>query len=146
MLLPLELRELRLALAILLLARELGGELLEAPRSDAPERLQLEIGQALVPFPGPPEIFLERGELLLDAHRRAFLQLQPVEQAMPLVVERVQFLLELRPVAEQLEQPLVFDGGFATAESIRQPPQAFRQVACTLEPAAAVNEWPRSMQ
>ncbi len=85
--------QLLLALAVLLLPREFAGELLEAPRRAAPDRPQLEVRQALVAFFRLAQVLLERRELLLDAHRGAFLQLQAVEQALPLVVERVEFLL-----------------------------------------------------
>jgi hypothetical protein len=69
---------------------------------------------------------LERRELLLDAHRGAFLELQPVEQAVPLVVDLPQFLLEFRAVAEQLEQSLILGMGVASREAVCQPPQAVR--------------------
>ncbi len=122
-----ELGELGLALAILLLPREFGAELLEPLAGDAPERLQLEIREALVALVGAAEVLLERRHLLLDAHRRAFLQLEAVEQPVALVVERREFLLELDAIAEQREQPFVFDGWFATGQPVGQPAQALRQ-------------------
>ena len=123
----LEFGQLLPALAIFLLAREFRAELLEPLAGGAPQRLELVVSEALVTFVRAPEVLLERGHLLLDAHRRAFLQLQPVEQAVTIVVERREFFLELDPIAEEREQPLVFDGGFAAGEAEGQPAQAFRQ-------------------
>src|SRR5688572_20363353 len=71
----LELRELLLALAILLLAAQFRGEELEAFRGTAPDRAQLKIRDALGGLLGPPEIALERRHLLLGALRRTFLEL-----------------------------------------------------------------------
>ena len=122
-----EIGELGLALAVLLLPREFGAELLEPLAGDAPERLQLVIREALVALVRAAEVLLERRHLLLDAHRRAFLQLEPVEQPVAIVVERREFFLELDAIAEQREEPFVFDGGFATGEPVGQPAQAFRQ-------------------
>ncbi len=121
---PLEHRQLLLALAVLLLPDELGRELLEAARRSPPHRPQLEIRQALVALVGPPEILLQRRELLLDAHRRAFLQLEPVEQALALVVERGQFLLELGPIAEQRDQAFVLGRDALPGEATGQATQA----------------------
>ena len=122
-----ELGELGLALAVLLLPRELGAELLEPLAGDAPERLQPVIREALVALVRAAEVLLERRHLLLDAHRRAFLQLEAVEQAVAIVIERRELLLQLDAIAEQRKQPFVFDVGFAAGEPMQQPAQVFRQ-------------------
>ncbi len=126
-LLALEFRQLLPALAVLLLPRKFGAELLQPLAGRPPQRLELVIGEALVALFGPAEVLLERRHLLLDAHRRAFLQLQAVEQAMAIVVERSELFLELDAIAEEREQALVFDGGFAAGQAVSQPAQAFRQ-------------------
>jgi hypothetical protein len=101
--------------------------LIESPRARAPNGAQLEIGEALEPFVRAAEILLQRVDLLLGPHRRAFLELQPVEQAMTLVVDRSQFLLELGPVPEQRDETLVLHGGFTARQAIDQLSQGFRQ-------------------
>ena len=46
---------------------------------------------------------------------------------MAVVIERCEFFLELDAIAEQREEPFVFDGGFAAGEPVGQPTQVFRQ-------------------
>ena len=123
---PFEDRQLLLALAVLLLAGQLAREVLEPARRRAPHGAQLEIGQALVAFVRSAEVLLEGSELLLDAHGCAFLQLEAVEQAMALVVERAQFLLQLGAIAEQRDQPLVLGRHALPRQPTGQAAQAVR--------------------
>ena len=121
---PFELGQLQLALAVLLLARELVRKLLEPVRRRAPDGAQLEIREALVALVRAAEVLLERGQLLLDAHRGAFLQLEAVEQPMALVVERAQLLLQFGAIAEQRDEALVVGGKVPSGEAVREAPQA----------------------
>ena len=105
-------------------------------RSRTPDGAQLEIGEALVAFRRASEILLERVELLLDTHGGAFLELEPVEQPVALLVEGVQFLLELRTVAEQRDEPLVLRRHVPAREPGGEPTQAVGEAHAA--PGAAV--------
>ena len=104
----LEFLELLLALAVLLLALEVGGECLELLAAGAPQRLQAEVHQRVVTALRVAQQHFELLELLLQARIRVFLLLQLVAQVVQLVVERLQLLLELGAVPEELEQALLF--------------------------------------
>ncbi len=103
----LEFRELLLALRVLDLALELGGELLELLAAGAPQGLQPEMHQRIDPALGISEQHFELLELLLQPRVRVLLLLELVAEVVQLVVEVLELLLELGAVPEQLEQPLL---------------------------------------
>ena len=103
----LELRELLLALRVLAFTLELRREFLELLAAGPPQRLQAEMDQRVEPALGAAEQHFELLELLLQARVRVLLLLQLVAQVVQLVVEALQFLLELGAVPEQLQQPFL---------------------------------------
>src|SRR4029077_1094055 len=107
--------------------RELGRKRLDAPRGAAPQGAQLKVGDGLGGFLGPAEGALERGHLLLRAVGRALLELQPVEQPVALVIERIEFLLELRAVLEQRDEALVLGRGSAVGQPVEEATQTLKQ-------------------
>ena len=106
----LELRELLLALRVLALALEFSRELLELLAAGPPQGLEAEVHERIEAALGAAELDLELFELLLQARVRVLLLLELVAQVVQLVVEVLQLFLELGPVPEQLEQPLLLGG------------------------------------
>jgi hypothetical protein len=66
--------------------------------------------QGIGPAIGISEQDLKLLELLLQAGVRVFLLFQLVAQVVQLVVEGLQLFLELGPVPEQLQEPLLLGG------------------------------------
>ncbi len=138
----------RLRSMVLALATKLRREVLQLAPAIAPESPQAEVHQRVgSPLRGA-EQRLELVPLLLEPRVGPFLLLDAVAQRVQLVVEALQCLLQLGPVPEQLQQPLVFQrperpraGNLSTGHfSVRFMVRGGSQAGTGAKP------WPRSAQ